>query len=177
MCNRSESTHSEPQSLLNSTNFSREFFTAKPTPCSPTSPVPFPYQKQNGVISFAKSLWVWEFHFLECCNVNLESKQFIVVCVADFWRSSNQPLVMVLYVPTKKPECWSLLCLLFLFVVVFFLYNVHSSQFRMLVSLSSTHPVKQVGCDGTTPNWLWTAQHEADGSCPVKCNGLSLRRK
>ena len=43
--------------------------------------------------------------------------------------------------------------------------------------LSPTHPVGQASCGGTAPNWPGAAQLEAGGSCPVRRDGLSHRRK
>lgn len=37
--------------------------------------------------------------------------------------------------------------------------------------------MKQAGSGGTAPYWLGAAQLEAGGSCPVRCNDLSHRRK
>lgn len=44
-------------------------------------------------------------------------------------------------------------------------------------SLSFTHPVKQMSVDGTAPYWLGAAQLAAGGSCPVRYEDLSHRRK
>ncbi|KAI8521283.1 hypothetical protein Bbelb_010370 [Branchiostoma belcheri] len=44
-------------------------------------------------------------------------------------------------------------------------------------ALSPAHPTGQTDCGGATPYWLGAAQLKAGGSCPMRCDDLSHRRK
>ncbi|KAI8485731.1 hypothetical protein Bbelb_365650 [Branchiostoma belcheri] len=44
-------------------------------------------------------------------------------------------------------------------------------------ALSPAHPAGKTDCGGATPYWLGAAQLKAGGSCPMRCDDLSHRRK
>ena len=107
---------------------------------------------------------------LKSCNINLNTKKFIVYdgsFLASLMFSVSIPVVMV-----RTFQLPNLRVGLFLRLSD----DLFLTYFSLL-QLIPMHPLRKVNCGGTTPYWLRAAQLKAGGGCSLECKDSSYRRK
>ena len=85
-------------------------------------------------------------------------------------------------IPCAQLQGSNLFSLLFLFLLLFFFFFLLLLGAQLTIRLSvftlnPTHPVRLTDRGEAAPYWLGAAQLKAGGSCPMRHDGLSYRRK
>ena len=148
------------------------FLIAYPTPCSLTTSDGLPCQNRVKSLSLTDpvsgNLISWR-ATTSICSL-LSSLSMTAVLRASFTssRSSEKPGVIVLtfHMPNFRAG-----------VFIFLLPGAQLSIRLSVFTLNPTHPVSLTDRGGAAPYWLGTAQLKAGGSCPVRSDDLSHRRK